>query len=69
MNSGLDDCKSYGDSRMAAMIPVIGDNTVSEKFEYVNSEICFRKTIDDIVSLPRYAVKVTGVQLETDQHL
>lgn len=54
MTTGPDNCNTYGDSPVVAIMQAIVDKRVSANPESVNFKICFLQTLDDIVSSPRY---------------
>lgn len=67
MTAGRDEGKQYSDIRMAAMMQAMVDKKVSARFDSANFDIRRRQTIDDILSSPRYPVKVTKALLETEK--
>lgn len=69
MTPGPDDIYSYAYKHMDTIIQAIVDKAVLAKFESVNLEIPLRQTINDIVSSPRYVVKLSNALLETNEFL
>lgn len=49
---------------MTLMMQAMIEKTVSEKINFVKLKICLRQKIDEIVSSPRYLVKVIEALLD-----
>lgn len=61
--------KLFGYTHMAPTMQALVDSSMSVAFDSVNFAIRVCHTIIDIVSSPRYLVKLTEVILETDKYL
>lgn len=69
MTPGPDGRELYGNIRMAAAMQAMIDKAVSGKFNFVYFETPLSQNIDEIVSSPRYLMKMTEALLDTDEFL